>query len=113
MFSKIDFGNGLGRWKTIPTRRRNSVTSLSRMFSPSSVISPSMRVFRSGLVDPVQIAQKRRFATARRADQRRDAIGFEAEVDVVQRLKIAVEKIDVRRFHFRHRRWRHRGAGFC
>ena len=46
MFSKIDFGNGLGRWKTIPTRRRKSVTSIFRMFCPSSAISPSRRVLR-------------------------------------------------------------------
>ena len=26
--SKIDFGNGLGRWKTIPIRRRRATTSV-------------------------------------------------------------------------------------
>src|SRR3984893_6439882 len=45
--SNIDFGNGFGRWKTMPTRRRNCVTSCAKMLCPSSVISPSKRAWRT------------------------------------------------------------------
>src|SRR5207237_8902945 len=47
------------------------------------------------LVDPVQDAQQRRFSASRRADKGSDAPVVERQGDVVQRLKLPVEKIDV------------------
>jgi hypothetical protein len=40
--SMIDMGNGLGRWKSIPTRRRSDMTSTSgaQMLRRSSSTSP-------------------------------------------------------------------------
>src|SRR5713101_7793242 len=43
----MDLGKGLGRWKTIPTRRRWAVTSWAKMFWPSRRISPSRRALRT------------------------------------------------------------------
>ncbi len=44
MFSKMDFGKGLGFWNTIPMRMRTSIgsTDFARMFTPSgwNTISP-------------------------------------------------------------------------
>ena len=43
--SKIDIGNGVGFWNTMPTRKRRLATSTlgARMFSPSSSTSPVAR----------------------------------------------------------------------
>jgi hypothetical protein len=46
-------------------------------------------------VDPVEDAQQGRLAAARRADQRRDVPVAEVEVDVLQRLVLAVVEIEV------------------
>src|SRR6185312_1942259 len=45
------------------------------------------------LVDPVQIAQKGGLTAARRPDERRDFVSGELEVDVMQRMKLAVVEI--------------------
>ncbi len=44
-FSKIDLGNGLGRWNTIPTRRRSATTSVagSSTLAPETSTSPRVR----------------------------------------------------------------------
>ena len=43
--SKIDLGNGFGRWNTMPTRRRSSTTSVedARRSRSANRISPSVR----------------------------------------------------------------------
>jgi hypothetical protein len=43
--SRIDIGNGLGRWNIIPTSRRSTSRSrlMAQMLSPSTVTSPSWR----------------------------------------------------------------------
>ena len=43
--SMIDIGNGLGRWNTMPTRRRSDISSTPepKMLLPSSITSPSWR----------------------------------------------------------------------
>ena len=43
MLSKIDIGNGFGCWKTIVTRRRSRVGSISRMSTSSRRIEPVSR----------------------------------------------------------------------
>ena len=70
MLSNTLIGNGFGCWKTIVTRRRSAVGSISAMSMPSSVIWPRQRGVLVQLGQPVQRAQQRRLAAARRADQR-------------------------------------------
>src|SRR5439155_2536722 len=47
------------------------------------------------LVDPVQNAQQGRLAATGRTDKRSHALVMERHVDVLQRLEVAIEKIDV------------------
>ena len=95
MLSKIDLGNGLGRWNTMPMRRRISVTSMSEdILAVERDLAFNPRVAQR-FVDAVQVAQKRGLAAARGSDQRRDSVGREFERDVVQRLKFPVKEIDV------------------
>ena len=55
----MDIGNGLGLWKTMPTRRRNSttLTSGSVMFSPSRQTSP--RTLAPGIRSFMRLKQRR------------------------------------------------------
>ena len=58
--SKTDWGKGLGRWKTIPTRRRRSTTSAagSSTSRPSSRIRPVTRA--PGMVSFIRFRQRRK-----------------------------------------------------
>src|SRR5699024_598611 len=47
------------------------------------------------IVHPVQTAEERRFPTARRADERRDALRGDVEADPFERLLVAVEDVEV------------------
>src|SRR5882724_10270341 len=55
------------------------------------------------IVHPVENAQERRLAAARRADEGRDAVGAKREVDVLQRVVFAIVEIQIARDHLRRR----------
>jgi hypothetical protein len=56
--SKIDLGNGLGRWNTMPTRRRRLVTSTcAHVLVVQQNLAFHARVA-DGLVDAVQVRRK-------------------------------------------------------
>ena len=58
MLSYIDLGKGLGRWNTIPTLRRNAVTSVSgaKISSSPSKISP--RYWQPSMVSFIRFIQR-------------------------------------------------------
>ena len=47
------------------------------------------------IIHAIQRAQKRGFPAARRADERRDSVSFDIQGNILQRLVVAVEKVDV------------------
>ena len=52
------------------------------------------------IVHPVKRAEQRRFAAAGRADKRRDLIGLDVQVNIMQRMEIAVMQIHAAYFNF-------------
>ena len=81
MFSKIDFGNGFDFWNTIPTLRRSCTTStpdvVDRLAVDQHRALDARR--RNDVVHPVQRAQERALAAARRADERGHEIGADLD----------------------------------
>src|SRR5258706_13922242 len=55
------------------------------------------------IVHPVENPQQRRFATAARPDEGSDAMGAQREVDILQRVVLAVIEVQVARGHLRRR----------
>src|SRR6202167_3512817 len=55
------------------------------------------------VVHPIENPQQRRFAATRRADEGGDAMGAERDIDVLQRLVLAVIEIQAARRHLRRR----------
>jgi hypothetical protein len=75
----------------------------SRMFSPSSSTWPLASLLRVQRVDAVEHAQQGRLAAAGRADQRGHALLRDLEVDVLDRVELAVPEVQVARGEL-HRR---------
>ena len=83
-------GNGLGCWKTIDTRRRSSLTSSSWMSCAVERDPPAAGGARGDLGEPVERAQQRRLARARRADQRQHLALAHRQADVAHDPVLAV-----------------------
>ncbi len=74
----------VGRWKSIPTRRRSDSRSWlgAQMLSPSKVTSPSNLKPAHLVVHPVDGAQEGRLPATGRTDERGDGAPAERDVDV-------------------------------
>ena len=95
--SKIDFGNGLGFWKTMPMRRRTSTASTVRRVDVHAVeghraLDPRAR---HEIVHAVERAQERRLAAARRPDERRHLALAHVEGHVADRRHAVVAHHEV------------------
>ena len=71
------------------------------MSSPSSSIRPRHARRGDGVVHPVEAAQERRLAAARRADEGGDEVVVDLDRDVLERLLVAIEDADVVGAHLR------------
>jgi hypothetical protein len=65
------------------------------MFSPSSRISPDRFAPGNQLVQPVDRAKERRLSASRRSDEGGDCPRRDREVEVEQRLRLAVPEVEV------------------
>src|SRR6516164_1482448 len=83
----MDLGKGLGRWKTMPTRRRSEVTSCVRMLFSSRRISPSRRAPRT--VSCMRLRVRRSG----------DFVRGNSHADVKERLLVAIEEVDLGNGH--------------
>ena len=103
MFSKIDFGKGIG-----PLKHHADAAADLRYVLVENVLAVQRDLaldagIAQRLVDPVQIAQKGGLAAARRPDQRRDLVCREFQRNVVQRLESSVVEIHIRGAHLGRR----------
>ena len=81
----------------MPMRARSSFTSIAgrQDVVPVEHDLALGALLRIEAVHAVEAAQQRRLAAARRADQRRHLPVVEVEVDVLQRLELAVVEVEV------------------
>ena len=97
-FSKIDLGNGLDFWNTIPTRRRSAHDVAPGAIDVAAVdqhLAFDARA-RDDVVHPVQRAQERALAAAGRPDECGDDVRLDADRDVLERALRAVVEIQAR-----------------
>ena len=97
MFSRIEIGSGLGRWKTMPTDLRSSLSETSGVVD---VLAQHRDAAGRGdvavaFIDAVQAAQERRLAAAGGSDQRRDQARLDVQGNVLQGLEASVPQVQV------------------
>jgi hypothetical protein len=100
------WGTGFGFWNTIE-RPHAHFDRIDTGRKQVGVVGKEpdltlVAVARVEVVHAVEAAQERRFAAARRTDQRRDALLVHDEIDVLERAEVAVEKAERLRFRFRY-----------
>ena len=88
-------GKGFGCWNTMPTFTRSAFASPANTSSPSISIRPLGAHARHEVAHAVEHAQKRRFAAARRPDERGDLVFRDVERDVLERLEVVVPQVEV------------------
>src|SRR5713226_1311240 len=105
--------NGLGKWIGLLKDHAHAPAQPGHVQREDILVIqvdlPVETRFRYGLVQPVQRAQQRGLAAARRANQRSDVAGGDSQVHAKQRLLIAVVKVQVGDLHphgqFHRNRW--------